>query len=254
MKKTKNVLMAVFMLLIASTQAQVSIGISAASMDASAQLEVKSTDKGFLPPRMTAVQRNSIITPSAGLVLWCSNCGTSGELQVFNGTAWTNIVGGTAAAVPEPLAVGQSYQGGIIAYIDGTGLHGFIAATEDIGTSWVPWYNGNYLPLPTTGTSIGTGMANTNAIIANLGNTGSYAAKICRDYRGGGYSDWYLPSKNELLQLYVNKAAIGNLINYYYWTSSAYSTNLAWLVDMSGGEMNYNYQDVNSPVRAVRAF
>ena len=64
----------------------------------SAALEVESTTKGFLPPRMTNVQRDAIVSPTSGLIVWCTNCGVNGELQVFNGTSWTNILGNAASA------------------------------------------------------------------------------------------------------------------------------------------------------------
>jgi uncharacterized protein (TIGR02145 family) len=63
-------------------------------------LDVKSTPKGFLPPRMTYAERNTIATPPAGLMIWCSNCSAAGELQVYNGTAWTNMVGGVVCGNP----------------------------------------------------------------------------------------------------------------------------------------------------------
>ena len=75
-----------------SVNAQVGVGTS--TPDASAALDVSSTTQGLLPPRMTAAQRNSISNPSAGLMLWCSDCGSNGELQVFNGTTFTNVTGG----------------------------------------------------------------------------------------------------------------------------------------------------------------
>ena len=74
------------------------VGIGTASPDAAAALDVSSTTQGFLPPRVTAAQRNSISNPPAGLMLWCSNCGANGELNVFNGTAFTAIDGSAAAA------------------------------------------------------------------------------------------------------------------------------------------------------------
>ena len=70
----------------------------------SAVLDVNSTTKGLLPPRMTAAQRDSIVAPVAGLILWCTNCGSSGELQVYNGKIWTNMIGGTASI---PLSYGS---------------------------------------------------------------------------------------------------------------------------------------------------
>ena len=63
-------------------------GIGTTTPDPSAQLEVSSTSKGFLPPRMTTEQRDLITAPVAGLVVWCSDCASEGELQVYNGTAW----------------------------------------------------------------------------------------------------------------------------------------------------------------------
>jgi hypothetical protein len=63
-------------------------GIGTTTPHASAQLEVSSTVKGFLPPRMTTEQRDLITAPVAGLVVWCSDCASEGELQVYNGIAW----------------------------------------------------------------------------------------------------------------------------------------------------------------------
>ena len=77
------------------------VGIGTASPNASAALDVSSTTQGLLPPRMTAAQRNSISNPSAGLMLWCSDCGANGELNVFNGTAFTAIDGSAAAAAAD---------------------------------------------------------------------------------------------------------------------------------------------------------
>jgi uncharacterized protein (TIGR02145 family) len=75
------------------------VGIGTITPDPSAELDVTSTNKGLLPPRMTQAQRNAIATPAAGLMVWCTNCGSAGELQVYNGTTWTNI-GATTITVP----------------------------------------------------------------------------------------------------------------------------------------------------------
>jgi hypothetical protein len=83
-------------LLPTSTFAQTGIGTTAPH--ASAQLEVSSTSKGFLPPRITTQQRDLITVPVAGLVVWCSDCASDGELQVYNGSAWikSGVAPGTA--------------------------------------------------------------------------------------------------------------------------------------------------------------
>ena len=73
------------------------VGIGTTTPKASAQLDVTSTNKGFLPPRLTYDQKTAIDSPVAGLLIWCSDCGTNGESQVYNGTTWTNISGTTAS-------------------------------------------------------------------------------------------------------------------------------------------------------------
>ena len=70
------------------------------ALDTSAVLDVASTTQGFLPPRMTEAQRDAIYLPAAGLIVWCTDCGPGGELQVFNGTAYTNMLGGPAVSDP----------------------------------------------------------------------------------------------------------------------------------------------------------
>ena len=65
----------------------------------SAVLEANSTTQGFLPPRLTYAQKTAISSPVAGLTLWCIDCGASGEMQVYNGTAWTNFSGAAGAAL-----------------------------------------------------------------------------------------------------------------------------------------------------------
>ncbi|MFZ4435766.1 MAG: beta strand repeat-containing protein [Flavobacterium psychrophilum] len=90
-------ILSLILLISTITNAQVKVGDNTTSMDASAMLELESTTKGFLPPRMTKLQINAIANPEAGLQVWCINCGTEGEWQVYTGSTWTNIIGGTAS-------------------------------------------------------------------------------------------------------------------------------------------------------------
>jgi hypothetical protein len=101
----------------ATVNGKVIVGAPSAA-SASAVLEANSTTQGFLPPRMTRDQRNAIVTPAAGLIVWCTNCGSSGELQVNNSTSWTNLIGGPASfAVPDaptnPVATAGNAQASV---------------------------------------------------------------------------------------------------------------------------------------------
>jgi uncharacterized protein (TIGR02145 family) len=95
----KSIHVAIMLLFLAGSMFAQSVGINddGTSPNGSAMLDVKSTTKGFLPPRMTYADRNAITGAPAGLIIWCTDCGASGELQVYNGTAWTNMVGGGAS-------------------------------------------------------------------------------------------------------------------------------------------------------------
>ena len=68
-KQTLTTLLFIVVVNLSST-AQVGIGVSTANVNPSAQLEVASTNKGLLPPRMTTVQRNAIANPAAGLMIY----------------------------------------------------------------------------------------------------------------------------------------------------------------------------------------
>ena len=107
MNSSRKSILIGLLLLVATTFTQAQVGVGTITPNASAQLDVSSTTKGFLPPRMTYAQRQSITTPPAGLLLWCSNCGTNGELQVYNGTTWTNMIGGAASGIFPTLSTTQ---------------------------------------------------------------------------------------------------------------------------------------------------
>ena len=150
--------------------------------------------------------------------------------------------------------LGDTYQGGIIFFIDATGKHGLIASPEDL-TKTIPWWGGGLTV--TNATSTTDGSSNTIAIINVLGNSGSYAAKLCGDYNGGSQNDWFLPSKDQLNTLYTKRALVGGFTDdLLYWSSTEYNDEYAWsqyFLDGSPGVMPKISGSVFG-VRAVRAF
>ena len=97
----KHILLGLMLLFTIATKAQVGVGTT--TPVTSAMLEVKSTTKGFLPPRLTYAQRQAISSPATGLMIYCTNCGP-GEPQFYNGTAWVNMIGGTALTQPPTVS------------------------------------------------------------------------------------------------------------------------------------------------------
>ena len=158
------------------------------------------------------------------------------------------------------LVIGDSYGGGIVAYIlqsgdpgyDANVQHGLIAATADQSPG-IQWYNGSHMVTGAIGTAIGFGQANTTAIIAIQG-AGNYAAQLCNDLTVGGYNDWFLPSKDELYKLYINKVAIGGFADGIYWSSSEDGAGNAWLQSFSDGFQYYFGKHATCRVRVIRAF
>jgi hypothetical protein len=102
---------------------------------------------------------------------------------------------------------------------------------------------------------LGFGNSNTATIVLSQG-TGSYAAKLCYDLVIGNYSDWYLPTRDELSILYANRIAIGafatTLAN--YWSSSENNSTDALSVNFSNGNSGNASKNSSYNVRAVRSF
>ncbi len=158
-----------FALLCVTTLTQAQIGIGTSSPNASAKLEISSTTQGLLPPRMTALQRNAISNPAAGLIVWCNDCGSNGDIQIYNGTNWVNFNGGT-----RQMTVGTTKIG---ADIDGE------AADDQSGSS---------VAISSDGTTVAIGAPNNGGNVGQVRvyqNMGGTWTKIGADIDGEAAND-----------------------------------------------------------------
>jgi hypothetical protein len=243
----------------------------------SAIMDISSTTTGVLLPRMTEAEKNAIVSPANGLFIYQTN-GNAG-LWCYDGANWflvkILIYGCTDPAasnynplassddgscIPFPLPIiGDFRDGGIVFWVDGNG-GGLVCAPTEQSTG-IPWWNGSF---PTTGANasqIGTGQANTTAIVAAQG-AGSYAAQFCDDLNLNGYNDWFLPSKDELNLMYFNIGQgnalglgnIGGFASYYYWSSTESASTIACYQSFATGYHYFNFKYYSYYVRAVRAF
>ena len=186
----------------------------------------------------------------------------STKLDLLNLTSGINMGDETKDSIIQTLSgvpkIGQSFQGGILGYIlgpedigyDNTKIQGLIICTEDI-TMYSPWSSFAFSAIVTS-LDEGTGLDNTNTIIA-IDNSSIIAAKLCKDYTGGDYNDWYLPSIIEFIDI-LNNIDIDNNNETLYWSSSQ-DTEVDILViknDMNGQTVNYNVSNIH--LRAIRSF
>ncbi len=172
-------------------------------------------------------------------------------------------VSATAIASTGSLEIGDFHEGGVIFYLDGTGEHGLICAVSDQSDD-AEWGCPSIAVNGAEGTDIGTGAQNTIDIEAGCA-TADTAADICANLSLNGYSDWFLPSIDELNEMYLNKAAINAMAaanggsdfdeTSRYWSSTQYfASTLANFLYMGNGFIFTETKDGAYPVRAVRAF
>jgi hypothetical protein len=153
------------------------------------------------------------------------------------------------------LSIGDWHAGGIIFYLDGTGCSGLVAAPTDMSTG-AEW--GCYgTPIAgADGTAIGTGSQNTIDIEAGCTTNGT-AADLCSNY-----TDWFLPSKDELNLMYQNIGPgnalglgnVGGFATLDYWSSTEFDNYGAWGQNFNAGNQGNVGKDYTFYVRAVRAF
>jgi hypothetical protein len=178
--------------------------------------------------------------PGGGIVFYVDDSAATGSRYMEAATADLSSIGWTTSAAT-CYAVGSS------------------DADQNCQTNNLyPGTAGAQAASTTAAVAIGMGAANTTAIIARM-NAGSvttslYAAGLARGYTGGGKTDWFLPSKDELNQLYLQKTVVGGFAAGIYWSSSQIDANGAWAQAFGGGDQGLGNKNVTLTVRPVRAF
>ncbi len=195
---------------------------------------------------------------------------------------WDKLAATTLYAFWDEYEVGDiGPAGGLIFYVKGSFSDGWRyleAAPADIAVDGSVYFHifGFHRNTPAgssvlvgTATGIGTGQANTTALVAAMGSaaytspssmvettTGDYAARLCANHVVETYDDWFLPSKDELHQMYQNLKLneLGGFSDGAYWSSSEYDATFAWYIAFSNETISNIYKSYTFSVRPVRAF
>lgn len=158
--------------------------------------------------------------------------------------------GRSAIATPGlPTVIGQAYGGGY--YVGDITIssvtYALISATSSQGIS-AQWKTAN---TTTAGTTINNGLANTAALIA-AGAAAHPAAKHCDDFTHEGFTDWYLPARDELAVIMASRATLTPIIGLgtRWWSSYQSASSTAWTRDTYSGGVAFAYNKTTS-YRAV---
>jgi hypothetical protein len=167
-----------------------------------------------------------------------------------NGTSYGNEVNFTIE-----VNIGSYFGGGIVFYLDPSGKHGLISHKQ--GLNYSAEWGCKGVNIPNTKTEIGSGQANTTAIIGTCATAG-IAARFSDDLESYDFKDWYLPSKEELNLMYQHRDLIGFDSDTKRWSSSQGDANTAWAQDFDTTLVNalpvLENKDISHGVRPIRSF
>lgn len=240
--------------------AQVAINTDGSEAKTSAMLEVTSTTKGALLPRMTTVQRNAISSPANGLMVYDL---TEHAYFYCQDNTWYNLEEDKGEANTEHY-IGEYYDGGIIFHIwDSLGEQHGLIVEMDFSSTGAKWRNSSST---LNNRSTWDGLSNTLAM-KNDGNCPAYQAIGSTKFNDG----WYLPSIDEIYILFnalyhVNPALQRNggtemPLDYIYWTSTEHGYSSAVVFSFgtsytssSAGSSGDQSKTSSYYVRAIKRF
>ncbi|MDA3022647.1 MAG: DUF1566 domain-containing protein [Actinomycetota bacterium] len=208
---------------------------------------------------MRSQRQQALLGAFAVSALVLSAC-SSGSSESASPTAATPAV---ESAAPEASAaavatagdykVGDTGPGGGIVFYDAGSVQPwgrFLEAGPELAAT--QWCNDSEFDVAGTQTTIGSGKENTDRIAEVCG---SGAANSVSDYDGGGKTDWFLPSKDELNELYEQRDSVGGFGTEFYWNSSQFDPYNAWYQDFTDGFQGASANESDAfGVRPVRAF
>jgi hypothetical protein len=232
----------------------------------------------YLPRRSRIpVRKNLLIIVIAGLMaglvpLAAVSCGgsTGATTSNYASTTWPSITTTTFHVITTTTTTSRpdtrdytvgsgGPAGGLVFYDKGDDSGGWrYLEAAPASTEWanVPWGDTGFVLQGETWTEVGTGKRNTATIVAAQGTGDAYAAQLCDALTSGGFSDWFLPSRDELWLMYDNleRLGLGGFGNDYYWSSSSYHVGCALIQGFPPGMYNYADAGYSLRVRAARAF
>ena len=198
---------------------------------------------------------------------------TSGDFLKWNGTAWVNDnFAAVLTSISDIPDVSTAYQigntgpaGGIIFITpstvgNSTGMYFETApSASQLQRSWATGANQSSAVSGADATAIGFGSQNTIDIVAQSGNvSATSAAAYASGYEYGGFSDWFLPSIDELQELYavedLDPGTIPGLLGSNYWSSTEHSATQAKYENLGDGGQGFSAKSNALYVRPVRAF
>ena len=228
---------------------QVSVNTNGAPPNSAAMLDVQSTNKGILIPRIDFNNRPNPAPP--GLMIFVTANGPVGNnaLYIYDGTGWSMV-----NSTPISFSMGQHIGGGVVFYVDQTGNHGLISSTVDESIYALWGCFGTLIGPGAEHMELGTGDTNTTAIVNGCSDPG-IAAKICDTLTLNGYTDWYLPAIIELDSMYVHRDTIGNFSpTAWYWSSTEINVTGAYFKNFYNGTSPGTTKAYGTNIRCIRKF